>query len=61
MIFIGASNEVGQFESGVTAAWFGAVPAVVAGGLGTILIVVLWARLFPELRRVNELQPARKA
>jgi MFS family permease len=61
MIFIGASNEVGQFESGVTAAWFGAVPAVVAGGLGTILIVVLWARLFPELRRVNELQPAKKA
>jgi MFS family permease len=61
MIFIGASNEVGQFESGVTAAWFGAVPAVVAGGLGTILIVVLWARLFPELRRVNELQPAQKA
>ena len=58
MVFIGASNEVGQFESGVTAAWFGAVPAVVAGGLGTILIVVLWARLFPELRRVNELQPA---
>jgi len=61
MIFIGASNEVGQFESGVTAAWLGAVPAVVAGGLGTILIVVLWARLFPELRRVNELQPAQKA
>jgi MFS family permease len=61
MIFIGASNEVGQFESGVTAAWFGAVPAVVAGGLGTILIVVLWARLFPELRRVNELQPSQKA
>jgi MFS family permease len=61
MVFIGASNEVGQFESGVTAAWFGAVPAVVAGGLGTILIVVLWARLFPELRRVNELQPAQKA
>jgi hypothetical protein len=61
MVFIGASNEVGQFESGVTAAWFGAVPAVVIGGLGTILIVVLWATLFPELRRVNELQPARKA
>ncbi len=61
MMFIGASNEVGQFESGVTAAWLGAVPAVVAGGLGTILIVVLWSRLFPELRRVNELQPARQA
>ncbi len=58
MIFIGASNEFGQFESGVTAAWFGAVPAVVAGGIGTILIVGLWARLFPELRRVNELKPA---
>jgi MFS family permease len=57
MIFIGASNEVGQFESGLTAAWFGAVPAVVIGGVGTILIVALWAALFPDLRRVNELQP----
>src|ERR1017187_5287715 len=61
MMFIGTSNEVGQFESGVTAAWLGAVPAVVAGGIGTILIVVLWSRLFPELRRVNELQPPRLA
>ena len=60
-MFIGASNEVGQFESGLTAAWLGAVPAVVAGGLGTILIVGLWSRLFPELRRVNELQPTRQA
>ncbi|MCU1232178.1 MAG: major facilitator superfamily 1 [Candidatus Solibacter sp.] len=59
MIFIGASNEVGQFESGLTAAWFGAVPAVILGGVGTILIVALWATLFPELRRVNELQPPR--
>jgi MFS family permease len=61
MMFIGTSNEVGQFESGVTAAWWGAVPAVVVGGLGTILIVVLWTRLFPELRRINELQPTRQA
>jgi uncharacterized membrane protein len=61
MMFIGTSNEVGQFESGVTAAWMGAVPAVVAGGVGTILIVVLWSRLFPELRRVNELQLTRPA
>ncbi len=61
MVFIGASNEVGQFESGITAAWFGAVPAVVAGGLATILIVVFWARLFPELRSVNELQPTNPA
>ncbi|MGD0776443.1 MAG: MFS transporter [Candidatus Solibacter sp.] len=61
MMFIGTSNEVGQFESGVTAAWLGTVPAVVAGGVGTILIVALWTRLFPELRKVNELQPTRLA
>jgi len=42
-IFIGASNEVGQFESGVTAAWFGATTAVVLGGIGTIVVVALWA------------------
>jgi len=52
-VFIGASNEVGQFESGLTAHWFGAVPAVVIGGLGTILVVVLWAWLFPELRSAD--------
>jgi MFS family permease len=55
MVFVGASNEVGQFESGITAQWFGAVPAVVLGGLGTILVVALWARLFPALRRVKDL------
>jgi MFS family permease len=54
-IFIGASNELGQFESGVTAQWFGTVPAVVLGGLGTIAIVVLWSWLFPSLRRVDQL------
>jgi hypothetical protein len=52
---VGASNEVGQFESGITAQWFGAVPAVVLGGLGTIAVVALWARLFPALRRVKDL------
>jgi MFS family permease len=56
-LFIGASNEIGQFESGVTAQWFGTVPAVVLGGAGTIAIVLLWARIFPTLRRVNELVP----
>jgi MFS family permease len=55
MLFIGASNEVGQFESGITAQWFGAVPAVVLGGAGTIAIVVLWNWLFPSLRRVDQL------
>jgi len=56
-IFIGASNELGQFESGITAQWFGNVPAVVLGGLGTIAIVLLWSWLFPSLRSVDELQP----
>ena len=58
MLFIGASNEVGQFESGITAQWFGTVPAVILGGAGTIAIVLLWAWLFPQLRDVNELLPA---
>ena len=55
VVFIGASNEVGQFESGITAQWFGTVPAVVLGGLGTIAIVALWAWQFPALRRVDAL------
>ena len=55
MLFIGASNEVGQFESGITAQWFGAVPAVVLGGAGTIAIVLAWNWLFPALRRVDKL------
>ena len=55
MIFIGASNELGQFESGITAQWFGAVSAVILGGIGAIVITGLWAWMFPELRRVNEL------
>jgi MFS family permease len=56
-VFIGASNEVGQFESGLTAQWFGTVPAVVLGGVGTIAIVAIWTRLFPVLRRVEERIP----
>ena len=57
MVFIGASNEVGQFESGLTAQWLGTVPSVIAGGIGTILVVVLWALMFPALRHVDELVP----
>ena len=48
-IFIGASNQLGEFESGVTAEWLGVVPAVVMGGIGTLLVVGIWLRLFPEL------------
>ena len=55
MVFVGASNELGQFESGITAQWFGTVPAVVLGGIGTVAIVALWSRLFPALRRVDQL------
>jgi MFS family permease len=55
MLFIGASNEFGQFESGLTAQWMGAVPAVVAGGVGTMVVVALWSWLFPALRRADRL------
>jgi MFS family permease len=55
MIFIGASNELGEFESGLTAQWLGAVPAVVLGGIGTLLVVGLWAWMFPELRKADKL------
>ncbi|HEY1242668.1 MAG TPA: MFS transporter [Bryobacteraceae bacterium] len=53
-MFIGASNEFGQFESGITAQWFGTVAAVVIGGIGTIVVVALWAKIFPELRTAPE-------
>jgi MFS family permease len=57
MVFVGASNEIGQFESGLTAQWFGAVPAVVLGGVGTMLIVLAWSWMFPALRRLDRLVP----
>jgi len=55
MIFIGASNELGEFESGLTAHWFGTVPAVILGGVGTLIVVGLWTWTFPELRKVDKL------
>jgi Transmembrane secretion effector len=48
-IFIGASNQLGEFESGATAAWFGPVAAVVIGGVGTLVIAASWLKLFPAL------------
>ena len=56
-IFIGASNQLGEFESGVTAAWFGAVPSVLIGGIGTLLVVAAWIRLFPSLAQREKLVP----
>jgi MFS family permease len=61
MVFIGTSNEFGQFESGVTAQWFGTVPAVVLGGVGTLMVIALWAWVFPELRRAGALGSIRSA
>jgi predicted MFS family arabinose efflux permease len=54
-LFIGASNELGEFESGLTAQWWGAVRATVYGGIGAIAIAGIWSAAFPSLRRANEL------
>ncbi|WP_271410640.1 MFS transporter [Pseudomonas sp. Q1-7] len=54
-LFIGASNQLGEFESGVTAAWFGTVPAVVMGGVGTLIVTGLWMKLFPTLAKRDKL------
>ena len=59
MVFIGASNELGEFESGVTAQWLGTVPSILVGGIGTLLVVALWALRFPELRRIDRISDAR--
>jgi MFS family permease len=56
-LFIGASNELGEFESGLTAQWWGAVRAVVIGGVGSMVITGLWSVLFPNLRRADALTP----
>jgi MFS family permease len=55
-LFINASNQLGEFESGVVAALIGAVPAAAVGGFGTIAVALLWMRIFPDLRRVERLE-----
>jgi hypothetical protein len=57
-IFIGASNQLGEFESGATAAWLGPLGSVVLGGIGTLVIAALWMRLFPALLRRETLVDA---
>ncbi|MDI6835298.1 MAG: MFS transporter, partial [Rhizobiaceae bacterium] len=55
MVFVGASNELGEFRAGTMASLVGAVPAVVIGGLGTLAVAILWAGGFPQLRRIDSL------
>ena len=58
MLFVGTSNDLGSFESGAAAALLGTIPAVVLGGTGTLLVVAIWAKLFPALRKVDRLSDA---
>jgi MFS family permease len=54
-LFVGASNELGEFESGLTAQWWGAVRATVIGGIGSLVVAGLWAGMFPKLREADQL------
>ena len=60
-MFIGASNELGEFESGVTARWFGPVAAVIVGGIATVLVVASYLKLFPELRTLDRFKRRERA
>jgi MFS family permease len=60
-IFIGSSNELGEFESGMAAAWFGPIAAVVGGGVGTILVVLAIALVWPRVMRLGTLHDAGRA
>ena len=55
MVFVGASNELGEFRAGTVAALIGVVPAVVVGGIGTLAVAAIWAWAFPALREVRRL------
>ena len=57
-LFVGSSNTLGEFESGAVAAWLGAVPSVLIGGIGSLLVAGVWMVLFPDLRRIDRFEPA---
>ena len=57
-LFVGSSNALGEFESGLVAAWLGAVPSVLIGGFGSLLIAGACMLLFPDLRRIDRFKPA---
>jgi MFS family permease len=61
MLFVGTSNQLGEFESGLTATWFGTVPAVLIGGFGSIAVAFLWMKLFPGLLHINKLEARKEA
>jgi hypothetical protein len=54
-LFVGTSNQLGEFESGMVAGLLGAVPAGILGGVGTVVVALLWMRLFPALRKAETL------
>ena len=56
-LFVGSSNTLGEFESGLVAAWLGAAPSVVIGGVGSLLVAAVWMMLFPDLRRIDRFEP----
>lgn len=57
-LFVGSSNTLGEFESGMVAGWLGAVPSVIIGGVGSLLVAGIWMGLFPDLRRIDRFEPA---
>jgi len=57
-LFVNTSNTLGEFESGLVAAWLGAVPSAFIGGLGSLLVAGIWMIIFPDLRRVDRFEPA---
>ncbi|MCF8478238.1 MAG: MFS transporter, partial [Pseudolabrys sp.] len=57
-LFVGSSNTLGEFESGTVAAWLGAVPSVLIGGIGSLVIAATWMGLFPDLRKLARFEPA---
>lgn len=60
-LFIGASNQLGDFRAGLSAAWFGTVPAVLIGGIGAVLVAGLWVKLFPTLARRDHMHEPEEA
>jgi MFS family permease len=57
-LFVSSSNTLGEFESGTVAAWLGAVPSVLIGGVGSLLVALAWMLLFPDLRKIDRFELA---